>query len=69
MRIAANPTDDGDDAAACPHCKAWLLDLADDVDDSDEVEVGKCVASRKCPACGKLIAVVRHSTFDLAAFK
>jgi len=69
MRLSADEDDSADDMGECPFCRAFIVDLADDVSDDDCVDADKAVASIHCPACNQRIALVREHTYRLAKFK
>lgn len=57
------------DSLPCPHCRAELSGYEDDVSDCDYQTEEKDVGSAKCPACGRMVAVVRTHDYRLARFK
>jgi hypothetical protein len=72
MRVAPdNEADDRDDFDDCPFCRATIIELAEDVCDSDcsSEDPNKDVAAIKCPSCNQSIALVRTHSYRLAKFR
>ena len=68
MKISTGD-DVGDDSDECPHCQAWIYELADEVSDGDWNGKDKDVAGIDCPACGVRIALVRTHSYSLHKIK
>jgi ssDNA-binding Zn-finger/Zn-ribbon topoisomerase 1 len=70
MRLLKPDEDyEGEDSGDCPHCRAELVEFAEDVSGADYQDGERDVAAVKCPKCDLSIAVMRLHSYRLLRFK